>query len=301
MFRFLKRADDPDDALAAPVDLAPALVAEPQPTGRPRSENRPSAPESIDKASRKLNLVHRDLLLKAIDQAVRRGIAAHVPNVDAKTLEKAVFGTRNELVRILKESSRSVRGLPKAAFLREVEEDRQRILAERERVQTELEGMLVELDRRREETKQVEAQLLWESRQSGIAQDEALTQRIFELFGGTSASHENAAVREQVTFLILQALNQERDKVVEAQMTEHRREVENFERRLAKLTHSLEVTEEELTRMAKAKGIDPGVASIYRSVQGLDSAEGSYEAKLEMMASIFEANFALQKGVAVEK
>jgi hypothetical protein len=301
MFKFLKRDAETLEAEPLGIDSeSPVSAAAPGDRPAARSaEARDTA--TIAKESRKLNLVNRNLLLSATDQAVRRGVGKYVPGLDASVLDSIVRGARVELVRLLKESSRSVRGMPKAAFLREVEEDRQRIVAEHERVRLEIECMLEQLAARREEAQLVEAKLVWESRQTGIVQDEEMTQRIFELFGGTSASHEMAAIREQVTYLLLKSLNEERDKVVDAQMAEHRREVENFERRISKLTHSLELTEDELQRIAKAKGIDPGLASIYRSVQGLGSDEGNYEAKLEMMASIFEANLALQKGAAHEE
>jgi hypothetical protein len=297
MFKFLKRDGETLDApsyteeLGGAAEAASARARGPMPdAGTGGADD-----ERITKESRKLNLVNRNLLLSATDQAVRRGVSKYVPGLEAKVLDSIVLGTRTELVRLLKQSSRSVRGMPKAAFLREVEEDRAKILAEREQVQAEIERMMEQLAERRQEAEQYEQQLVWESRQEGIQQDEELTKRIFEMFGGTDATHEMAAIREQVTFLLLQQLNQERDKVVDAQMAERRHEVEHFERRISKLTRSLELTEEELQRMAKAKGIDPGVASIYRTVQGLDDAEGNYEAKLEMMASIFEANLALQK------
>lgn len=255
-------------------------------------------PKKTAREGRKLNLVDRNILLKAIDEAVRNGVRRHFKKIEPETLDQVVFGTRTELVRLLKRSSRSVRGMPKAAFLKEVEEDRARILAERDRVHAELEGMQGELQRRKVEVDKIELQLVRESRMEGIAKDEALTQRIFEMFGGHEASHEMAAIREQVTFMLLQNLQNERDKVVEAQMAEHRKEVENFERRISKLNESLELTEVELQRMAKAKGIEHGVASIYRTVQGLSDEEADLELKREMMSSIFEANLQLQKGTA---
>jgi hypothetical protein len=44
------------------------------------------------------------------------------------------------------------------------------------------------------------------------------------------------------------------------------------------------------------KSIDPGVASLYRTVQGLSYEDQMFEMKKAMMSSIFEANVALQKG-----
>src|SRR4029079_18191876 len=47
------------------------------------------------------------------------------------------------------------------------------------------------------------------------------------------------------------------------------RQIDMLERRIQKLTDILGITEEELKRVAAMKGIDLGVSSIYRTVQGL--------------------------------
>jgi diguanylate cyclase (GGDEF)-like protein len=73
------------------------------------------------------------------------------------------------------------------------------------------------------------------------------------------------------------------------------RQVELLERRIAKLTDLLGITEEELKRVAAMKGIDLGMASIYRTVQGLSLDAGQYERKREMMRTIFETNFHLRQ------
>jgi diguanylate cyclase (GGDEF)-like protein len=73
------------------------------------------------------------------------------------------------------------------------------------------------------------------------------------------------------------------------------RQIEMLERRIQKLTDILGITEEELKRVAAMKGLDLGVSSIYRTVQGLSQDEGQYQRKREMMKTIFEANFELYK------
>ncbi|MEO6710765.1 MAG: hypothetical protein ABI054_06750 [Planctomycetota bacterium] len=78
---------------------------------------------------------------------------------------------------------------------------------------------------------------------------------------------------------------------------EHRREVEMLERRIAKLTQQLEATEADLQRMAETKGIDLGIASIYRSVQGLSPQEEAAALKKDLMQKIFQANFELQQSM----
>ncbi|MBL8858558.1 MAG: diguanylate cyclase [Planctomycetes bacterium] len=72
------------------------------------------------------------------------------------------------------------------------------------------------------------------------------------------------------------------------------RQLDVLERRIAKLTHILGVTEDELRRVANMKGIDLGIASIYSTVQGLQADAQLYERKREMMKTIFEANFELK-------
>lgn len=78
-------------------------------------------------------------------------------------------------------------------------------------------------------------------------------------------------------------------------LKEARERIDLLERRIAKLVHVLGVTEEELQRIAALKGIDLGIASIYRSVQGLAPDATFREQKLRMMRNIFEANLDLKR------
>jgi len=71
--------------------------------------------------------------------------------------------------------------------------------------------------------------------------------------------------------------------------------VEVLQLRIRKLSRSLELTEERLREVCKIKELDPGVASIYREVQGLSGEDESYAVKEEMMRNIFEANMLIQK------
>ncbi len=78
------------------------------------------------------------------------------------------------------------------------------------------------------------------------------------------------------------------------QLTERNSQIDMLERRIQKLTQSLDGTEAELRRVAAMKVVDGGVASMYRDVQGLGDDPDAGQKK-EMLAVIFEANFALQK------
>lgn len=72
-------------------------------------------------------------------------------------------------------------------------------------------------------------------------------------------------------------------------------QIQLLERRLAKLTQVLGFTEEELRRIAAMKGLDSGLSSIYRTVQGLSSGEEQFARKRDLMRSIFEANTELKR------
>lgn len=252
--------------------------------------------EVLGKRSRRLNLVNQAHLLRSIEEAVRRGLTDRLDGVDDETLARITSTTKAELLTLLKAGAQAVRGLSKEKFLEEAERDRQRIVAEREQASEDLQALLEQVDVRRGEMLRAREELEEESRRSGDAQDEALMRRVETLFEEGDYAAEAADLREQVTALLLGSVRSERDKVVAAQMSDHRQSVENFERRITKLTRSLEVTEDELRRMAERKEVDPGVASVFRTVQGLNAGEDDLEAKTEMMASIFEANMTLQKG-----
>ena len=81
-------------------------------------------------------------------------------------------------------------------------------------------------------------------------------------------------------------------------MNQHNRQIGVLERRIGKLTVSLEATEGQLARMSNLQEVDTGVASIYREVQGLDTGSDGAEAKKEMMSAIFQANLDLQEEIA---
>jgi hypothetical protein len=74
--------------------------------------------------------------------------------------------------------------------------------------------------------------------------------------------------------------------------------IDVLERRIGKLVRALEDAEAALTRLAQLKDVDLGIASLYRTVQGLSAGESAIEAKRRMMADIFEANVRLQKLIA---
>jgi diguanylate cyclase (GGDEF)-like protein len=110
--------------------------------------------------------------------------------------------------------------------------------------------------------------------------------RIFASLGAARAQGPTADAPALVP-----ALSDERER-------EFRRQIDNLERRVSKLNAMLAKTEEDLPRMALMKSTDPGVASIFRSVQGVSAEDEAKALKKELMLKIFEANMELKSVVA---
>ena len=81
-------------------------------------------------------------------------------------------------------------------------------------------------------------------------------------------------------------------------MQQHNRQIQVLERRIGKLSTSLEATEGQLSEMALLRDVDPGVASIYKTVQGLEIEGPQSEMKRGAMSAIFDANKLLQEEIA---
>jgi len=78
----------------------------------------------------------------------------------------------------------------------------------------------------------------------------------------------------------------------------YQREIDILRRRVAKLTASLGLNEDELARLRNVGISDEGVASIYRDVQGLSDEDAQAEVKKALMRGIFEANLDLRRRTA---
>lgn len=75
--------------------------------------------------------------------------------------------------------------------------------------------------------------------------------------------------------------------------------IELLERRVRKLVESLESAERALAGLRALGAEDPGLSSIYREVQGLESGAGDARAKGQMLQKLFEANLELRAQVAL--
>ncbi|MDZ4771676.1 MAG: hypothetical protein SGI72_00940 [Planctomycetota bacterium] len=161
--------------------------------------------------------------------------------------------------------------------------------------EAEIDGLRAALEERKQSFAREQQVLEDEASEIGGLQQAQLVDKIQQLFAGVDRSEEIQTLERQILDLAVKELFEERRKAVSAQMTEHRRQTDMLEKRIAKLTSILGVTEDELKRVMAMKNIDAGVASIFRTVQGLSAEDNQAETKKGLMSEIFKQNVAFQK------
>jgi len=129
-------------------------------------------------------------------------------------------------------------------------------------------------------------------RDIGAELDRMLGERMREVFASMGVELPDFGGQEQE---VLQLAARKLQEARAREAARHRGQIDVLERRLGKLAEALQVTEGELRRALAVKGLDPGMASVYRTVQGLGSGETDLELKREMMEKIFEANLELRR------
>jgi len=126
------------------------------------------------------------------------------------------------------------------------------------------------------------------------AEDSKLSSRMRDLFATYAGTGDDRALENETLSLVLTELRKSRRRARQARLEEHQREIGTLERRIAKLSALLGETEDALRQVKLGKTLDPGVSSIYDSVQGLTENDGLFEQKAGLMKTIFEANMALR-------
>jgi diguanylate cyclase (GGDEF)-like protein len=125
--------------------------------------------------------------------------------------------------------------------------------------------------------------------------DTELGKKLRELFQQIGPqTPDTVSLQRAVIDLVLQNIELVRAEVASGELEERNRQIDTLERRVRKLAGILELTEAELARVAAMKDVDPGISSIYRSVQGLNGVEQDYELRRALMNEIFKANLELK-------
>ncbi len=227
---------------------------------------------------RKVNVLGMDRIALLIQEAVKRSLRYKLLALDRDEIAHA---TKEEFLRLLKSNE-------------DLEKQHDELRALKEQAEAQVDQLRREL---------AEQQKLLDQRLASAATDQArryegedrdIASQITDLVQGLRDSGQTEEVPARLLELVMGFIRDERRQTIEAREAVRDREVDLLRRRIEKLNDSLAETEHRLSEVSAIKNLDTGISSRYREVQGLDSHDEEFEAKNELMTSIFEANLRLQ-------
>ena len=238
-----------------------------------------------------------DRLQALAEELLRRATAVRVPSVPESQSVTASAGIAHNLhpgpksFETLIEEAETGMGIAqtgggnKIVLAREVER-------ELDKLRDEVEGQIAEIQ-------EFQAKLFGDVENREELWGQQLVSKVIDLFHREPEKSEGVLrVEKEVIALLKAELAAWRETSTAGRMIESQKQIEQLERRVAKLTESLGLTEAELKRVAAMKNIDLGMASIYHNVQGLSADEANAEQKREMLKNVFESNMALRAQLA---
>lgn len=238
-----------------------------------------------------------DRLLQLSEQVLERSRALHVqavPSTEPITLSIGVSHNQHPgplSFETIVEEAETGMGIAQAAGGNRVAQARE--------VERELDRLRVEVEGQIQEIQEFQTKLFGDLDNKDELWGNQLVNKVIELFRREPEKSEGVLrVEKEVIALLKAELAVWRETSTAGRMIESQRQIEMLERRVLKLTESLGLTEAELQRVASMKNIDLGLASIYRTVQGLRGSEQNAEQKREMLKNIFESNVALRAELA---
>lgn len=234
-------------------------------------------------AVRRLNLVPGHDLVACVHEGVTRAIKRDAAGVARpKALRDAIV---REVVAVLRRRSRPIRGLSPRAFLDELDSSRNAILSRRQEALRELREVRRRVRTVREPLEREES--------SAEELEERIRRGVAETVEHMQADHfEPNDLVERVVEVALRVTDRERRRLIDEGSA---RRAELLERRIRKLARSLQRTEAEIERFHELGNLDLGIASVYKSVQGLDDDDPFWKVKQELLQSIFAANLELRR------
>lgn len=239
---------------------------------------------SIDQLKKRgvtqVNMVSMDRIVALIDEAVHRAVRHHLIGSER---ERVIDATKEEFLRLMRSNEA-------------LENEANELRKLQQRAQDELDMLRRELGQAQQTLSAKLADAAFPAQARIEGENAALAQRFREAFAVVKAGGGSVdQLAEAALALLLEFADKERKATIAATEAARDREIDLLQRRIAKLTTSLEESEKRMAQLAALKNIDPGISSIYRDVQGLDASDALYERKSALMADIFKANLALQK------
>ncbi len=112
-------------------------------------------------------------------------------------------------------------------------------------------------------------------------------------------SDDQSGLLEKIHAILAQDY-EEQVRIVDATEKDSKDKIERFRRRLDRMAKDLHLSETEVSRLRGelVAAYDGGVASVYKSVQGLSSQDTNIEAKRDLLSKLFEANLEIRRELA---
>lgn len=234
------------------------------------------------KGVQQVNVLGLDRIIALIEAAVHRSLKSRLVGVEREAVADA---TKAEFLRLLRTNE-------------DLKRQKTEVERQRERAEDEIDQMRRELAEKRQvlqqklERQALELQNRYQGENAAIAAKVSDVMRSLADTSGTSPVDLEARLLE----LIMNVVSGEREAAESARRALQDREVDTLQRRIRKISETLSQTERRLQQVAALKDIDGGISSIYREVQGIDPGDAQGEKKKNLMAEIFKANLAMQKG-----
>ena len=244
----------------------------------------PTTPEDLKRRGvSNLHSVSMSRVANLIEKAVNRTLLARTLDNQADNAESFSTAARNEFMQLLNSQQ------PARDELVDVE---QHAVSAIDQLKSELASRKHEIEREQAAINSVD----------GVAEagDDTVREELRALFKKWGGDPANPTTLEnEVLEVAVKSLRRERATSQRQRLEIHQRENLQLERRIAKLSQLLEVSEAERKRFEAAAGhFEAGIASEFDSVQGLSSQDALYEKKSMLMTAIFEANLEMRMTTA---
>ena len=228
-----------------------------------------------------VNVLGMDRIVALIEAAVHKSLKSRLLTMEREAVADA---TKAEFLRLVRSN-------------KDLQRQKSEIEEQKERAEEEIDQLRRELTRQQQELKVRLEQGALEVANRYEGENALIAKKVSEVMRSLAGSGELSLpdAETHVVELVMDVVRGEREDAEKARAALRDREVDNLQRRINKLNESLQLTEHKLQTVSAMKNIDTGISSIYREVQGVDTADVLAGKKKELMAEIFQANLKLQK------
>ncbi len=260
-------------------------------------ELRPAPPARPMRPMRPMRIVGLESVAEIVERAFGEAVDSLSPALTVERARLLAARARRAFLDRLRASGRPVRGMAKSAFLVELERSKSELLVARDRLRDELAG----LTQRREVLQEIRSTPEGGSARAAgpLRFEPELARSLRSLLALARDPSSDLPTLERVGMAQIQdVLALDRERLGSHRSAELASQIDVYERRIEKLRVLLGESERALSELASLREVDPGLASIYRTVQGLDESDALASAKQDALDKIFQANLALRMALA---